>query len=192
MGYRSLWALSFKLQQRVPFQRANVSTHPIASLPSFEYHFPIAILPIITGADTPVLRTKTKPVAKVTKELQKLLKDMEETTIAADGLGIAAPQIGQSIRACIVKLNGRLTPLVNPQITRRSPEMETAEEGCLSLPEVWVQVPRSTSIVVRYLDARGKEQERMLTDLDARIVQHEVDHLEGKLIVDYGPHGKPL
>lgn len=152
----------------------------------------MAVLPIITGADTPVLRTVTKPVPKVTKELQKLLKDMEETTRAADGLGLAAPQIGQSLRVCIVKMNGRLTPLVNPLITRRSPEMETAEEGCLSLPEVWVQVPRSTSIVVTYLDGKGKEQERMLTNLEARIVQHEVDHLDGKLIVDYGPHGKPL
>lgn len=152
----------------------------------------MAVLPIITGADTPVLRAKTKPVAKVTKELQKLLKDMEETVKSADGLGIAAPQIGQSIRMCIVKIGGRMIPLVNPQIIRRSPEMETAEEGCLSLPEVWVAVPRSTSIVVKYLDARGKEQERMLTDLEARIVQHETDHLDGKLILDYGPHGKPL
>ncbi len=117
---------------------------------------------------------------------------MEETTIKADGLGIAAPQIGQSMRMCIVKMNGRLMPMVNPEITFRSTEKEYAEEGCLSLPNIWLQVPRSTSITVKYLDGKGKEQERMLRDMDARVVQHEVDHLDGKLIVDYGPHSKPL
>jgi peptide deformylase len=152
----------------------------------------MAVLPIITGAENPVLRTKTEPVAKVTKDVQKLLKDMEATAKKADGLGIAAPQIGQSMRMCIVKLNGRFLPMVNPQITKRSGDMEMAEEGCLSLPGVWVQVPRSISIVVKYQDARGKEQERMLDHLEARIVQHEVDHLDGKLIVDYGEHSKPL
>jgi peptide deformylase len=152
----------------------------------------VSVLPIVTGADNPVLRAKNKPVPQVTKEIQKLLKDMDETTRAADGLGLAAPQIGQNIRACIVKVNGRLTPMVNPVITQRSADTEYAEEGCLSLPEVWVQVPRSNWIAVKYLDARGKEQERMLNNLEARIVQHEVDHLDGKLIVDYGGHGKPL
>lgn len=152
----------------------------------------MSVLPIITGADTPVLRAKTKPIAKVTKEIQKLLKDMEETTIKADGLGIAAPQIGQSLRMCIVKLSGRLLPMVNPEIISKSPDIEYAEEGCLSLPGVWLAVPRSVSIVVKYLDGRGKEQERMLEKLDARVVQHEVDHLDGKLIVDYGEHAKAL
>lgn len=152
----------------------------------------MAILPIVTGADSPILRTKTKNVPKVTKEILKLIKDMEETTINADGLGLAAPQIGLSHRLCVVRMNGKLMPLINPQITSRSNEMESAEEGCLSLPNVWVQVPRSVSIVVKYLDGKGKEQERALSNLEARIVQHEVDHLDGKLIVDYRPHGTPL
>ncbi len=152
----------------------------------------MAALPIITGADTPILRTKTKAVPKVTKELQKLLKDMQETTIVADGLGIAAPQIGRTERLCIVHVGGKLMPMVNPIITQRSAEEEYAEEGCLSLPGIWVQVPRSTTIRVTYLDGKGSEQERMLSNMDARVVQHEVDHLEGKLIVDYGPHGKAL
>jgi peptide deformylase len=152
----------------------------------------VSVLPIVTGADTPILRAKTKPVAKVTKELSKLLKDMEDTVRKEDGLGIAAPQVNRSERVCLVKLNGRFLPLVNPQIIRKSADMESAEEGCLSLPETWVQVPRSISIVVKYLDARGHEQERMLDHMPARIVQHEVDHLDGKLIVDYGMHAKPL
>jgi peptide deformylase len=145
----------------------------------------MAVLPIITGADAPVLRTKTKKVPKVTKELLALIKDMEETTKASDGLGLAAPQVNQSLRLCLARLNGRLTPLINPEIFWKSTEIEVAEEGCLSLPNLWMNVPRSKSIAVRYLNAKGQEQERKLTDLEARIVQHEVDHLEGILITDY-------
>lgn len=152
----------------------------------------MSALPILTGADNPMLRAKTKNVPKVTKEILKLLKDMEETLITVDGLGLAAPQIGSLHRLCIVKLSGKLVSLINPNITFRSQEMEEAEEGCLSLPNIWIHVPRSTSIVVKYWDTKGKEQERMLERLDARVVQHEVDHLEGKLMIDYGPHGKPL
>ena len=152
----------------------------------------MAALDIVIGPDNPILRAKTKPVPKVTKEILKLLKDMEETTIKADGLGLAAPQVSRTERVCIVKMAGKLTPLINPEITKRSKEMESAEEGCLSLPYVWLQVPRSVSIVVKYLDKKGKEQERILQKLDARVVQHEVDHLEGKLIVDYGQHQKAM
>lgn len=125
----------------------------------------------------------------MTKEIQKLLKDMEETVINADGLGLAAPQVNSSHRVCIVKLQGRLTPLINPEIVYKSPEMEMAEEGCLSLPGLWAIVPRSADIVVRYLNGKGQSQERMLKSIDARVVQHEVDHLEGILIVDYGQSG---
>lgn len=142
-------------------------------------------LPIVTGALTPVLRTKTKRVAKVTKEMLKLLRDMEETLVAADGLGIAAPQVNAGLRMCLARIGGKNTPLINPDITWRSTEMAIAEEGCLSLPGDYADVPRATAIIVRYENARGQEQERKLTDLEARIVQHEVDHLEGILIVDY-------
>ena len=145
----------------------------------------MAALPIVTGADTPVLRVKTAKVPKVTKDIAKLLKDMEDTVKAADGLGLAAPQIGQSLRLCLAKIGGKLTALVNPIVTWKSAETATAEEGCLSLPGLWRDVTRPTSIVVTFMDAKGKPQERKLADLDARVVQHEVDHLEGKLIVDY-------
>lgn len=142
-------------------------------------------LSIITGAKTPILRTKTKRVSTVTKGLQKLLRDMEATLIAAEGLGLAAPQVGQSLRVCLAKIGGRITPLINPDVTWRSEETERAEEGCLSLPGEFAEVPRAVSIVVRYQNARGQEQERKLFSLEARIVQHEIDHLEGVLIVDY-------
>lgn len=157
----------------------------------FHYTSFIAILPIITGADTPVLRTKTKKVSQVTREVLSLIKDMEATTKKADGLGLAAPQVGTSLRLCIARMNGRLTPLINPEILWKSDEIEVAEEGCLSLPNLWMNVPRSVEITVRYQDAKGAEQERKLKGLDARVVQHEVDHLDGILITDYAntvPH----
>lgn len=142
-------------------------------------------LKIITGADAPILRTKTKKVPAVTKDVQKLLKDMEQTTVAADGLGLAAPQIGSDLRACVARVNGRLTPMVNPEITWKSAVTETAEEGCLSLPGIWVPVSRAVEIVVSYQTLKGDKKKLKLSDMDARVVQHETDHLDGKLIVDY-------
>ncbi len=151
----------------------------------------MAVLPIVIGEQQPVLRAKTKEVA-VTKDILKLLKDMEQTTVKADGLGLAAPQIGQSLRLCVAKVNGRLTPLINPHITFKSKETDVMEEGCLSLPNIWLPVPRSTSIVVKYLNAKGQPQERKFDGMEARIIQHEVDHLDGKLITDYATMPKPL
>ena len=152
---------------------------------NFRYAKGIAALKILIGQDQPILRTKTKRVEKVTKEILKLIKDMEETTKVADGLGLAAPQIGQSLRLCLVKMNGRLTPLINPDIHWKSAETDVVEEGCLSLPNTWIDVRRPTGIIVRYTDAKGTAQERKLEGMTARIVQHEVDHLDGVLIVDY-------
>lgn len=145
----------------------------------------MSVLPIIIGADQPVLRTKTKKVVKPTKEILKLLKDMQDTVKDADGAGIAAPQVGRSERLCLALIAGKMIPLINPQITSKSKDQESAEEGCLSLPGIAVSVPRSIEITVKYLDAKGKPQERRLRNFDARVVQHEVDHLEGILIVDY-------
>lgn len=145
------------------------------------------VLPILTGADNPVLRTKTQRVGKITKDIVKILKDMAETTVNAQGLGIAAPQVNHDLRMCIVTIGGKLLPLINPAILSKSAETSIAEEGCLSLPGIWRDVPRSVSITLRYTDTKGKEQERRLTDIDARVVQHEVDHLDGILIVDYVP-----
>lgn len=110
---------------------------------------------------------------------------MEGTREHAIGAGIAAPQVGRTERVCIAMINGRAVPLINPEIVRRSEEAETAEEGCLSLPDVWVQVPRSREIDLEYQDVKGKHRELTLSDFDARVVQHEVDHLDGILIVDY-------
>jgi len=110
---------------------------------------------------------------------------MQDTVKNAEGLGIAGPQVNSSLRLCLAQFNGRMNPMVNPKILKRSEETATMEEGCLSLPEEDVNVERAVEIVVRYTDEKGLEQERNLHDLDARVVQHELDHLDGVLIVDY-------
>lgn len=153
------------------------------------YNPPIAVFPILTGKDNPLLRVKTRPVTRVTKDLLRLLHDMEETMKKAEGVGIAAPQIGQSLRVCLAILHSRATALINPVIIGRSTEEETAEEGCLSLPGILLPVPRARAVTVRFRNRHGQEQERCYENLDARIVQHEIDHLDGILIVDYSSMG---
>ena len=145
----------------------------------------MSVLPIITGKDTEVLRAKAAKVPQVTKDIKKLMSNMQDTVKKAEGLGIAAPQVGTSLRLCLANINGKMTPLINPEITWSSDETSTMEEGCLSLPKINVDVERSVEITVRYTDEKGNEQDRHLHDLDARVVQHEIDHLNGVLIVDY-------
>ncbi|MBT5236839.1 peptide deformylase [Candidatus Peregrinibacteria bacterium] len=145
----------------------------------------MTVLPIIKGEETEVLRTKAATVLQVTKEILKLIKNMEETVKKAEGLGLAAPQIGQSVRVCLVMLHGKMTPMINPEITWRSEEATVMTEGCLSLPKIEVEVTRPVEVIVKYTNKKGQEQERRLHDLDAKVMQHEFDHLNGVLIVDY-------
>ena len=110
---------------------------------------------------------------------------MKATVKDADGLGLAAPQINQSLAICIALFNGKMNPMINPEIIWSSGETHIMEEGGLSLPGTNVDVTRPVEVTVRYLDEKGDEQERRLHDLDASVVQHEVDHLNGVLIVDH-------
>ena len=145
----------------------------------------MSLLRIATGQDKEILRAKAVQMPKVTKEVKKLIKDMQKAVKKAEGLGLAAPQVGKSIRLCLANINGKMTPMINPEVTWKSEETSTTEEGCLSLPEINVDVTRAVEVIIRYLDEQGKEQERHLHDLDARVVQHEIDHLNGILIIDY-------
>jgi peptide deformylase len=122
--------------------------------------------------------------------VQSLLKDMAETCIMSDGQGLAAPQIGVSERVIVAVLDERLVGLVNPEITWRSGEIVRDEEGCLSLPNQYVMVARDKAIGVKFLDVNGKPQELRLSDMNARVIQHEVDHLDGVLIVDHSAKKK--
>ncbi|HLD08054.1 MAG TPA: peptide deformylase [Candidatus Peribacterales bacterium] len=145
----------------------------------------MAIQNILIGKDQKVLRTKTKKVTSFTKDLQKLIEDLLDTVHAAEGAGLAAPQIGISQRVTIARIGEEFVPLVNPEILWKSDQVIVGEEGCLSLPDIWLQIPRAKEIVLRFSDEKGEEHERKLEGFDARVVQHEVDHLDGILIVDY-------
>ncbi len=142
-------------------------------------------LSIVIGEKTPILRKKTVPVSTITKEIKKLLSDMKETVVVAKGAGIAAPQVGRNERLCIAMIGNKLVALVNPFITWKSETTAVAEEGCLSLPDLWMDVSRSTDIILEFQTEAGKKRELKLSGFDARVVQHEVDHLEGILIVDH-------
>lgn len=145
----------------------------------------MALLPILKGADNPILRKKGAKVHEVTKALKKLIKDMYATVKAEDGAGLAAPQVGQSLQLCLALVEGKMIVLINPEIVWKSKETETQEEGCLSLPKLQVKVTRPVSITVKYLNEQGILEERKLSDFSARTVQHEMDHLKGVLLVDY-------
>jgi peptide deformylase len=137
-----------------------------------------------------VLRKRAEPVTAVTPELQRLADEMLAAMYEANGVGLAAPQVGESVRLFVMDVSRedeKKDPRVffNPEIVDTSDKKETAEEGCLSIPDVWADVTRPRSITVRALDRDGKPFE--IKDVDglfARCVQHEIDHLDGVLFVD--------
>lgn len=145
----------------------------------------MSVRTVFTGAETPVLRKKAETVLSFDKKLKKLVEDLLETVKTEEGAGLAAPQVGVSERVLIAKIGERFLPFVNPEIMWRSDDMIQSEEGCLSLPNIWLLVSRAREIVVRYHDEKGASKERKFSDFDARVLQHEIDHLDGVLITDY-------
>jgi peptide deformylase len=146
----------------------------------------MALLPILEFPD-PRLRTKAAPVAEVDASIRKLIDDMFETMYAAPGIGLAATQVNVHKRVIVIDISeDRSAPiaLINPEIVTREGTEET-EEGCLSVPGVYDKVTRSERIRVRTLDRSGKQIEIDADGLLAVCIQHEMDHLEGKLFVDY-------
>lgn len=146
-------------------------------------------LKIVTGKDSPILRTKCEPVQKFDKSLRKLVEDMNDTMVKAKGVGIAAPQVGVDARVFLVVLgadgkNPLTIPMVNPEITWFSEEAEIEEEGCLSLPKQFGKVERPVEVIVEFQDLKGSAKSLKLKKLDARVVQHELDHLNGVLFID--------
>jgi peptide deformylase len=133
---------------------------------------------------SPILRQETKPVDRMTDELRRLADDMFETMHAAKGIGLAAPQVGRVERLAVVDIENDPIVIVNPEIILTEGAAK-GEEGCLSIPEVFGDVERATRITVRALDRDGKPFELEATDLLARCLQHEIDHLHGKLFLDY-------
>jgi peptide deformylase len=149
----------------------------------------MAFLPIITAPDAR-LKVKARPVPAVDAKVRRLMDDMLETMYHAIGIGLAAPQVGVSSRVIVVDVaregeKPQPLRLANPEILWRSPELLTANEGCLSLPEHYAEVVRPAAIRLRYLDYENEIRELQADDLLATCLQHEVDHLDGILFVDH-------
>ena len=146
----------------------------------------MALLPILHYPD-PRLHKKALKVEKIDERIQQLARDMAETMYAAPGVGLAAPQVDALLRIVVIDVtedkNGLLT-LINPEILERRGE-QVCEEGCLSVPGIYDKVSRAEWVRVRALDIEGKAIEFEAEGLLAICVQHELDHLEGKVFVDY-------
>ena len=142
----------------------------------------MAIRPILTAAE-PVLRERTKRVSRFDASLHRLLDDMLETMRDAPGVGLAANQIGVPLQVAVLEVEDRVTELVNPEIVRSSGE-QLDWEGCLSIPGYVAEVTRAEKVTVKARDRHGKEIRVKGTELLARALQHELDHLRGNLYID--------
>lgn len=150
----------------------------------------MALLKLECGTNNVILRTKSAPIKKINRKLLKFIEDMKVAMEREKGIGLAAPQVGANIRVVICKFNydtphELIVPMINPQILHKSKSMVLGEEGCLSLPKEFDSIARHETLTVQYLDIKNKENILQLTGLNARIVQHEVDHIDGKLFIDH-------
>lgn len=149
----------------------------------------MAVLNILV-APHPVLKQKAKPVEKVDARVAKLMDDMVETMYAANGIGLAAPQVGVLERVIVIDVHEKGEPpnpirLANPEIVWSSDDKRLYEEGCLSVPEQYSEVTRPKAVRVRYLDEQNEIREIEADGMLATCLQHEIDHLNGVLFVDY-------
>jgi len=147
------------------------------------------ILPIAIYPDK-ILRQKAAPIKNIDAKIKRLILDMGKTMLTKEGAGLAAPQVGQSIRLIVVNTKDGVLALINPKITRKSWSKELGEEGCLSVPNFLANVKRPKKISVIYYNTDSKKIKIKAEGLLARVIQHEVDHLNGVLFIDYLPKNK--
>ena len=134
---------------------------------------------------SPVLRQHTAPTGPPDAETRRLVEDLLETMKAENGIGLAANQVGEARRVAVVDTgDGEPLVLIDPLILERTGE-DTAEEGCLSIPELFGEVTRAKSVVVEATNLENQRYRAAVTDLKARAVQHEIDHLDGVLFIDH-------
>lgn len=157
--------------------------HPI------QYLRGMSLRPILIHPD-PRLRRAAESVPEIDDSIRRLAEDMLETMYDAPGVGLAAPQVGVMKRVFVMDCSDKEEEphpmvLVNPEITWSSEEMNTHEEGCLSIPEVYEEVTRPARVRVRWLDLDGNAREEEFGGLWATCAQHEIDHLRGRLFIDY-------
>ncbi len=148
------------------------------------------IRPILIHPD-PRLKKQCEPVGEVSAEIKRLAEDMLQTMYDAPGVGLAAPQVGVTKRLLVMdcvkdpELPPRPMVLINPVLTWASEDVATYEEGCLSIPDQFAEIERPAEVRVRWTDLDGSEVEESFSGLWATCVQHEMDHLDGKLFIDY-------
>lgn len=143
----------------------------------------MSVLPILTLGD-PRLRLQGRPVDSFGKYLHELVDDLTDTMRHAPGVGLAAPQLGEALDVAVVEVSGRLLELVNPRIVRAD-GTDRDLEGCLSIPGFFAYVTRSEKVWIVAQDRRGKKHKVAGSGLLGRALQHELDHLDGKLFIDY-------
>jgi peptide deformylase len=144
----------------------------------------VSILDIRVLGD-PILREDTRPVDTITDELRALAKNMFDTMDLARGIGLAAPQVGRTERIAVIGVEDQRFVIINPEIIESDSRMTKAEEGCLSIPDVYGEVQRPARVRMRALDLDGSAFEIEAAELLGRCLQHEIDHLHGKLFIDY-------
>lgn len=149
----------------------------------------MTVLSIVKAPD-PRLKSVSKPVEKIDADLTRFIADMVETMYAANGIGLAAIQVGVPLRLAVIDLDpkgpkSKVLTFINPEIVGRSDEETPYNEGCLSVPEVWDDVSRAARVKVRYLDEHWKEQTVEADGLFAIALQHEIDHINGTLFIDH-------
>ncbi len=149
----------------------------------------MAVRPILVLPDAR-LRAVADPIDRIDDSIKQLARDMLDTMYAAPGIGLAAPQVGELKRMVVMDLAKDGEPpapmvLINPEILKFSEETEISEEGCLSIPELYYEVERPATVTVRYTDLDGNIVTRDATERLAVCVQHELDHLDGVLYIDY-------
>ena len=141
------------------------------------------ILPLVLHPDER-LQSVTRPIEEITEEVEELLDSLQDTMIAHDGVGLAAPQVGKNLQVAVVEEeDGAVIELINPRIVQATGETIDVE-GCLSIPHVYGTVSRAQRILVHYYDRDGDEMELEAYDFLARAIQHEIDHLQGILFTE--------
>lgn len=139
---------------------------------------------ILTG-NQKVLKQKAKRVSSIDDSIRTICASMVKTMISSGGVGLAANQVGILKRIIIVLHDDIPTPMINPEIVKTSEELQLGSEGCLSIPETYIELKRYKEVLVKYRDTKGKPHFETYSGLSARIIQHEIEHLDGILMTDH-------
>jgi len=142
---------------------------------------------ILTGENNKTLKQKSLPVKHIDAEVRSLIGQMKEVMRQNNGVGLAAIQVGEPTRIIICEIDDKFYTFINPEIIKSFPETSVTEEGCLSLPNIYGEVERPKKIILKAINFDGKKMKMKAFGLLARVIQHELDHLDGILFIDSGP-----